>query len=147
MLRSLKIGLCSFQPLHLKIKVNGRHEWRLSHKSEEVEALSVTWPLLSSGQHNAWLIAALKTPHLKLEKSALDETYTVAYFLTIKAFTKGEKESADAWELSSWISVFFLILLSTACLIFRKSILHSCVCLLLNRLEISSPLIDLEKQT
>lgn len=48
-----------------------------------------------------------------------------------QSFTKEEKESADAGELSSWISgrvfFFFFILLSTACLILIKPILHSCL--------------------
>lgn len=47
-----------------------------------------------------------------------------------QSFTKEEKESADAGELSSWISgrIFFsFILLSTACLILIKPILHSCL--------------------
>lgn len=49
------------------------------------------------------------TPHLELVKSTFYETSAAAYFLTIKASQKKEKESADAVELSSWISgkVFF----------------------------------------
>lgn len=44
------------------------------------------------------------TPHLELVKSTFYETSAAAYFLTIKASQKKEKESADAVELSSWIS-------------------------------------------
>lgn len=49
------------------------------------------------------------TPHLELVKSTFYETSAAAYFLTIKASQKKEKESANAVELSSWISgkVFF----------------------------------------
>lgn len=74
------------------------------------------------------------TPHLELVKSTFYETSAAAYFLTIKASQKKEKESADAVELSSWISgkVFFFfplpfIILLTAFLIPIKPILHSCL--------------------
>lgn len=104
------------------------HEQRLSLKSGEAETLSVTWPPLSSAQHNVWLIAALK---LRIWSSwkALWTRHTQQH-ISSQSCTKEEKECTDAGELSSWISgwVFFpFILLSTACLILIKPILHSCL--------------------
>lgn len=65
-----------------------------------------------------YLVANTMSDSLQLGKlhiwssleSALDETSTAAYFPHNQSFTKEEKERADAWALSSWISgrVFFL---------------------------------------
>lgn len=109
--------------------------------------VSVTWPPLSSGLHNLWLIAA---PHIW--SSWKGRAIHSSIFPHNQGFTKEEKESADAGELSSWISgsVFFPSLyppvdsLSDS---YKTYPSLTSVRLSLNWLEISSPLIDLEKQT
>lgn len=127
------------------------HEEFLSHESDGAETLSVTWPSLSSGQHNVWLTAALKNSTFWAHEK--DETSTAAYSLTIKALQRKKRraqtlESYPHEYLAGFFFFFVFILLSTACLILIKPILHCVsVCLSLNWLEISSPLIDLEKQT
>lgn len=96
---------------------------------------SVTWPPLSSGQHNVWLISVLQLHIWSLWKALSTRRPQQHISSQSKLHKRKEKESADAVELSSWISgkVFFFffplpfIILLTAFLIPIKPILHSCL--------------------
>lgn len=86
------------------------HERRLSHKSEAAETLSVTWPPLSSGRHNVWLIAALKTPYLELMKRT---RHPQQHIFSQSKLYKGRKGEHRRWRvilMNIWQGFFFLLL-------------------------------------
>lgn len=70
---------------------------------------SVTWPPLSSGQHNVWLISVLQLHIWSLWKALSTRRPQQHISSQSKLHKRKKKESADAVELSSWISgkVFF----------------------------------------
>ena len=125
------------------------HEEPLSHVSGGAGTLSVTWPPLSSGQHNVWLIAALKNSTFGAHEK--DETSTAAYFLTIKALQRKKRKAQTPESYPhEYLAGFFFFLYPPVDSLSDSYKTHPSlmsVCLSLYWLEISSPLIDLEKQT
>lgn len=116
LLLKLQISLSSFHPFFQKLILN--HEQNIFHKSEEADIVC----------HLASLIFRLTmtqcSPTFGADERPFRRDVQSSTFPLNQSFTKAEKQKAA--ELSAWISgrFFPFILLSTACQIGIKLILH-----------------------